>query len=27
MAPWNGELSNYPKWQELLVDVSQKYGF
>lgn len=27
MAPWNGELSNYPKWQALLADVSQKYGF
>lgn len=27
MAPWNGELSSYPKWQVLLADVSQKYGF
>lgn len=27
MAPWNGELSSYPKWQALLADVSQKYGF
>lgn len=27
MAPWNGELSSYPKWQALLANVSQKYGF
>lgn len=26
MAPWNDELTIYPKWQALLTEVSAKYG-